>query len=524
MLAVRLGDGFLTRFVGLDFETQTMDRRPARPPAGSRTHRRGRHQPVARRGRRVDRGRRRRRTRSSATAARCGGRTATCCTPTSTMSPNSTGGAESARHHRRRRQRRRAPGDRRRGAQPCSQSDGDTFTTFPVYLPDGSTPIDQDIEQVSTLIGLLGDRRRAGRARPARLDHQHADHRAHPRGRRDASARRPPPTACAAVCGGSRSASPAIALVIGLPLGIVISNLIARMVLEEFVGITPDVAVDWRVFVGQRRRCAARRPTRRGPSGAPGHQAPARRGTPRSRRCPVRSTLDASSGRTCPDRWVCSAGSRRGRRCTVRLARWPSSPRSPRPSVRPSSSRAWRRRSTSSTRPRYEPWPWESLTVARDAGLPLDAAIADGRHGTETGIWTEGELGDWQVDVYGLGADTTMFDAQPHGRTWLDDGERSAVVSGGFADRNDLEVGDRIDLELAPASPSTSWSVSSTTHGRVGLRRPRRAGRRSRRTRAGPTWSGRIASEPALRAAGRCSCLALPTSSPPTTAPAAMRS
>ena len=35
-----------------------------------------------------------------------------------------------------------------------------------------------------------------------------------------------------------------------LPFGIVISNLIGRMVLEEFVGITPDVAIDWRVLVG----------------------------------------------------------------------------------------------------------------------------------------------------------------------------------------------------------------------------------------------------------------------------------
>src|SRR5690606_32060530 len=31
-----------------------------------------------------------------------------------------------------------------------------TFTDFPVTMPDGSTPIDADIRQVSTLIGLLG--------------------------------------------------------------------------------------------------------------------------------------------------------------------------------------------------------------------------------------------------------------------------------------------------------------------------------------------------------------------------------
>jgi hypothetical protein len=34
--------------------------------------------------------------------------------------------------------------------------DGDTFTEFPEYLPDGTTPIDADIRQVSTLIGMLG--------------------------------------------------------------------------------------------------------------------------------------------------------------------------------------------------------------------------------------------------------------------------------------------------------------------------------------------------------------------------------
>ena len=39
----------------------------------------------------------------------------------------------------------------------------------------------------------------------------------------------------------------AAALVIGLPLGILISNFIARMVLEEFVGVTPDFAVNWTV-------------------------------------------------------------------------------------------------------------------------------------------------------------------------------------------------------------------------------------------------------------------------------------
>jgi putative ABC transport system permease protein len=124
---------------------------------------------------------------------------------------------------------------------------GDAFTEFPVYLPDGSTPIDADIQQVSTLIGLLGivaglvalvllasttttlitERTRevavmralGGRARPLRR-----------RLRRIAIA------------------ITAVALAVGLPLGVLISNLIARMVLQEFVGVTPDLAVDWWVL------------------------------------------------------------------------------------------------------------------------------------------------------------------------------------------------------------------------------------------------------------------------------------
>jgi putative ABC transport system permease protein len=50
---------------------------------------------------------------------------------------------------------RRAPGDRD-AIRAVLAEGGDAFTEFPVYLPDGTTPIDADIEQVSTLIGLLG--------------------------------------------------------------------------------------------------------------------------------------------------------------------------------------------------------------------------------------------------------------------------------------------------------------------------------------------------------------------------------
>ena len=327
------------------------------------------------------------------------------------------------------------------------QSEGDTYTTFPVYLPDGSTPIDQDIEQVSTLIGLLGivaglvalvllasttntlitERTRevavmralGGRSRPLRR-----------RLRR--------------ISFGITS----MALLIGLPLGVLISNYIARMVLEEFVGITPEFAIDWRVLVGSAAGVLF------------GARLVAARAARRVTKLPLAEALRDREGAPFGGRW------------THRLAtRIPTGGLFSRIAARESLHRPARTLAVvvqiaaavgaaflipslaSSVNEfntaTHEPWAWESLTTARDAGLPFPASITAGLDDAETGIYIEGELADWQIDLYGLAPDTEMFDPKLASGRWIAPASREAVLSAGFAERNDLAVGDTLLIELA---------------------------------------------------------------------------
>ncbi len=343
--------------------------------------------------------------------------------------------------------------------------EGQGFTTFPVYLPDGSTPIDQDIEQVSTLIGLLGIV--AGLVALVLLasttntliterTREVAVMRA--LGARTRPLRRRLRRIAIAITG--------IALVIGLPLGIFISNLIARLVLEEFVGMTPDVAVDLRVLVvsavgalvGARLVAggAARRVTKlplaealRDREGAPFGQ---RRLHRFATRVPTGGLLSRIAAR---------ASIHRPARTVAVIAQIAAAVGAA--FLIPSLVTSVNGFNTATS----EPWQWESLTVARDPGLPLDATIADGRSGLETGIWTEGEVDDWQVDVYGLRSDTEMFLPAMAAGNWLDGQGRTAVVSSGFARRNDLHVGDRLDIELAPGAAEYELVGLVDDHSRV---------------------------------------------------------
>jgi putative ABC transport system permease protein len=325
---------------------------------------------------------------------------------------------------------------------------GDTFTTFPVYLPNGSTPIDQDIEQVSTLIGLLGivaglvalvllasttntlitERTRevavmralGGRNRPLRR-----------RLRRIAIG------------------ITAISLVIGLPLGVFISNLIARMVLEKFVGITPDIAIDWRVLVASAVGALI------------GARLVAARAARRVTRLPLAEALRDREGAPFGRRWThrlaarIATGGLFARLATRASLHRPARTLAVVAQVSAAVGAAFLIPSLASSVNEFNaaaqaPWSWESLTIARDPGLPFapDSIAADPE--TEAGIWTEGEVEDWQVDVYGLSIDTTMFDPRLVDGGWLEPNVRTAVVSSGFAQRNELRVGDTVELTLAP--------------------------------------------------------------------------
>ena len=94
-------------------------------------------------------------------------------------------------------------------------------------------------------------------------------------------------------------------------------------------------------------------------------------------------------------------------------------------------------------------WAWGSTTIARDAGLPFPASVTAGRDDAESGVYIEGELADWQIDLYGLQPDTRMFDPRLTSGRWFEPAGREAVLSAGFAERNDLQVGDTLMVELA---------------------------------------------------------------------------
>jgi putative ABC transport system permease protein len=366
--------------------------------------------------------------------------------------------------------------------------DGDTYTEFPVMLPDGSTPIDQDIEQVSTLIGLLGVF--AGLVALVLLASTTTT----------LITERTREVAVMRALGGRTRALrrrlrriaigiTAVSLVIGLPLGVLISNLIARMVLEEFVGITPDVAIDWRVLVGSAAGALL------------GARLVAARAARHVTKLPLAEALRDREGTPFGGRWShrlaarIPTGGLFGRMATRASIHRPARTLAVVVQISAAVGAAFLIPSLVTSVNDFNsgalaPWRWESLTVARDPGLPFAADLADGRDGVETGIWTEGEIGDWQVDVYGMEADTAMFDPMLTAGTWIADGTRQAVVSAGFADRTDLAVGDPLTLELAPDTVDYTIVGLSDDHARtVYLDRGVLAGDLGTPGRANVVWS-----------------------------------
>jgi len=329
---------------------------------------------------------------------------------------------------------------------------GDTYTTFPTYLPDGSTPIDEDIDQISTLIGLLGVF--AGLVALVLLasttntliverTREVAVMRAlggHPRRLRRRLRR---------IAVGITAA----ALVIGLPLGVVFSNLIARMVLEEFVGVTPDFAVNWTVIALSAAGALS------------GARLVAARAARKVVKLPLAEALRDREGSPFGRTWTHRFASRVptgglfGRLATRSSVHRPGHTVAVTIQIAAAVGAAFLIPSLASSvnafnSAAYEPWSWESLTQAREPGLPFEASIADDLPGAEAGVWVDGEIADWDVDVYGLATDTSVFDPMLTAGSWLEPGARQAVLSDGFAGRNDLEVGDPVTLVLAagPAS------------------------------------------------------------------------
>jgi putative ABC transport system permease protein len=332
------------------------------------------------------------------------------------------------------------------------QAGGENFAEFPVYLPNGSTPIDQDIDQVSMLIGMLGvfaggvalvllasttstlitERTRevavmralGGRNRPLRR-----------RLRRIA----------VGITG--------IALIIGLPLGVLISNLIARMVLEEFVGITPDIAVDWWVIAGS----------------AAGALVAARlvaaRAARRVTKLPLAEALRDRDGAPYGNRWTHRAlghlptGGLFGRIAVRSSVRRPARTVAVTAQVAAAVGAAFLIPTLATSVNEFNsatlaPWTWESVAVARNPGLPMPAAdgldLSAGANGaSEAGIWKDAEIDGWDVEVYGFATDTEFFSADLSDGEWIEPSSREAMLSAGFAERRGIAVGDDVEVLLA---------------------------------------------------------------------------
>lgn len=323
---------------------------------------------------------------------------------------------------------------------------GATFVSFPELLPDGRHPIEADLEQVSTMIGLLGVV--AGivamvllASTASTLITERSREVAVMRAlgaRRRPLRRRLRRLAVATAVGG---------LLVGLPLGVLVSNLVARMVLERFVGLTPDVGVSWPVAIGSilfaivgARLVAARA---------------ARRVTKAPLADALRDRAGSTWGRRLGDRLVSRlrVGGVFGRLATRNVMRSRARSVSTVAQIAAGTGAVIVVASLATSVNAFnageiEPWNWERTATAVDPGLPFEQESFSSA-GIEPAISVEGSLDQWEVNVRGVDADTTMLDTTVEDGIWLTGEDRGVVVSKGFARHQDIAVGDAIAVELA---------------------------------------------------------------------------
>ncbi len=326
-------------------------------------------------------------------------------------------------------------------------TEGITLTEFPLTVPDGTHPIESEISEISSLIGMLGVV--AGIVALVLLGsttntlitertQEVAVMRA--LGARTRPLRRRLRRLAVGIA--------AAAAVIGIPLGVVIANYIARMVLEEFLGMTPGFAVSWQVVVGSilfaliGARVVAARAARRVTKIELAAALRDRDGSPYGRRLGER--LAAKVRLTgLLDRAALRNGFHRRARSLATIAQI-------------TAAMAALMIITSLTTSvndfnaaEVEPWQWQSATAPAGGDLSIDAGIADGTPGAEAVIDVYGEYDSWDVEFFGMSTDTRMIDTTVDDGTWLTGGDGQAVVATGFAAHNGIELGDVVEVDLA---------------------------------------------------------------------------
>lgn len=325
-------------------------------------------------------------------------------------------------------------------------ADGVDVTVLPETLPGRSHPIEADIDQVSSLIGLLGVV--AGLVALVLLGsttntlitertREVAVMRA--LGARGRPLRRRLRRLAVGIA--------VIAVAIGVPLGVAVSNVIARLVLQEFVGLTPGFAVSVPVMVGSALFAligarlvaarAARRVTRRQLATA----LRDREGNPYGGRLSERLAARLPGGGLL-DRAAWRDGLHRRARSLAILAQITAAVAA----LMTIASLATTVNDFNDAQ--YDGWNWSTRTTVAGPGLDIDDGVAAADPDSEVGINVVGEHDGWEMDVVGFTSDSRMVDRSlDRGRWYAGPGE--VVVSTGYAERVGVEVGDVVDLSLA---------------------------------------------------------------------------
>lgn len=338
----------------------------------------------------------------------------------------------------------RATGDLRRALA----AQGVTVTALPVELVGGAHPIEDGTREISTMIGMLGIV--AGVVALVLL--ASTTNAIVTERSRDAAIMRALGAPGREVRRELRRVALTIAaagLVLGLPLGVLVSNAIARMVVERFAGITPGIGwspvvvaasiafalVGARVISGR----AARRLTRQPLAEA----LRDREGAAFGRRLGDRLVSRLRVGSLTLRMAVRSIVRRRGRAaalvaqvaCAVGAAACVAS-------LVTSVGRFNEMELAS--------WRWSTATTAAAPGLPFTAAaVGDLAAGTEAGITADARVGEWEFEVWGLDPATRVVDTAVSDGRWLDGTPGTLVLADHIADQLGIAVGDTVTLRLA---------------------------------------------------------------------------
>ncbi len=326
--------------------------------------------------------------------------------------------------------------------------EGVAVVTLPVTVPHGRHPIETDIAQVSLLVGLLGIV--AGlvalvllASTTTTLITERSREVAVMRalgGRQRAIRRRLRRLALAIA---------AVAVLIGVPLGILVSNYIARMVLEEFVGLTPGFAFSIPAVLGSvvfaflGARLVSARAARRVTKQQLATALRDRDATPFGRRLSERVASRLALGGLLERSGLRNGIHQRGRSLTM-LAQITAAVAA----LLVVTSMATT--VTAFNDAENQHWLYTTRTTIPGPGLDMPAGLADADHRSEMAIAAAGEYEDWEVDLVGVESGSAFLDpGLDAGRWYGSGGEGEVVLSTGFARRVGLDVGDRVDLRLA---------------------------------------------------------------------------